>query len=191
MADAILEEPSVAVNVAGVLAATTEVLTVNVVESWPAGTVTLAGTVALDVEDFSAIVAPARGAGPLNFKTPVVVKPPDTSIGLIVNFTRVSAVSATVAFKLWPLEAAVRTTLVFVLTTFPVIGKVAVVPEVINTDAGMETAALPAERVTVMPTAGAGLVKVTVPVVNPPAAIDAAAIVKLFNFGGSMVSVAI
>jgi hypothetical protein len=62
------------------------VFTVNVALAAPAGTVTLAGTVAADILLLeSETVAPPYGAGPLSITVPVDEEPPLTLGGLTVT----------------------------------------------------------------------------------------------------------
>jgi len=69
--------------VTGVDAVTALVLTVNVALLAPAATVTLAGTVAVDVLLLvSVTAAPPVGAGPLSVTVPVEGDPPVTLAGL-------------------------------------------------------------------------------------------------------------
>ncbi len=64
--------------------------TVNVALAAPAGTVTLAGTVAADILLESETVAPPYGAGPLRVTVPVEDEPPLTLVGLSVTEDNVS-----------------------------------------------------------------------------------------------------
>ena len=69
--------------VTGVDVVTALVLTVNVALLAPAATVTLAGTVAVDVLLLvSVTAAPPVGAGPLSVTVPVEGDPPVTLVGL-------------------------------------------------------------------------------------------------------------
>jgi len=80
---AVLLIPSVAVMVAEVLLTTVKVLTPNVVEVLPAGTVTEAGTVAAPVLLLCReTLAPPVGAGPVRVTVPVELAPPETEVGL-------------------------------------------------------------------------------------------------------------
>jgi hypothetical protein len=74
--------PRVAVTVAVATAATGWVVTVNVAEVLPAGTVTLLGTVAADVLLLERVTAaPPIGAAPLSVTVPVEDDPPVTVLG--------------------------------------------------------------------------------------------------------------
>jgi hypothetical protein len=73
--------PSVAVIVAAVLVATAVVFTVNSVVLAPAGTVTLAGTVAEPLLELKLTLIPPVGALPLKVTVPAEAVPPVTVVG--------------------------------------------------------------------------------------------------------------
>ena len=76
--------------VTGVDVVTALVLTMNVALLAPAATVTLAGTVAVDVLLLEReTVAPPAGAGPLSVTVPVEGDPPVTLVGFNVSEERV------------------------------------------------------------------------------------------------------
>src|SRR5579864_2894288 len=80
---AVLATPYVAVMMEEVLAATPSVVTVNVVDVLPAGTVTLAGTVAAAVLLLERVTtAPPVAAAPLSVTVPIELFPPTTVAGL-------------------------------------------------------------------------------------------------------------
>ncbi len=92
MSEAVLVTPAYdAEMVTGVDAVTALVLTVNVALLAPAATVTLAGTVAVDVPLLDRETAtPPLGAGPLSVTVPVeVCPPPVTLVGFSVSEERV------------------------------------------------------------------------------------------------------
>ncbi len=92
MSEAVLVTPAYdAEMVTGVDAVTALVLTVNVALLAPAATVTLAGTVAVDVLLLDRETAtPPLGAGPLSVTVPVeVCPPPVTLVGFSVSEERV------------------------------------------------------------------------------------------------------
>ena len=66
-------------------AVTVLVFTVNVALAAPAGTVTVAGTVAADILLESETVALPYGAGPLSITVPVEGEPPVTLVGFSVT----------------------------------------------------------------------------------------------------------
>jgi hypothetical protein len=83
--DAVRLTPSVAVIVAEVLVATPDVVTVNVVELLPAGTVTEVGTVAAAVLLLCRVTtAPPLGAAAVKVTVPVELFPPTTDVGLML-----------------------------------------------------------------------------------------------------------
>ena len=77
----LLAPPYDAVIVAEVDAVTAVVVTVNVALVEPAGTVTLAGTVAADAVLERLTTAPPLGAAPLSVTVPVEDEPPLTLVG--------------------------------------------------------------------------------------------------------------
>src|SRR3989454_10979359 len=89
-------------------AATALVVTVNGALVAPAGTVTLAGTVAAAVLSLdSETCAPPAGAGPSSVAVPVEVLPPVTVVGLSASEERAAAgVTGRVAVRVTPLETA-------------------------------------------------------------------------------------
>jgi hypothetical protein len=81
----------------GVDVVTAVVFTVNVVLLAPAATVTVAGTVAVDVLPLEReMTAPPVGAGPLSVTVPVEGDPPVTLVGFSVSEERVRAGGSTV-----------------------------------------------------------------------------------------------
>jgi hypothetical protein len=94
---------------------TADVLTVKVALVAPAGTVTLAGTLAALLLLLSRTCAPPAGAGPLSFTVPVDdPKPPTTLVGFSVNEATVGSgtVTVRVAAVLVALPAELVTTTV-------------------------------------------------------------------------------
>jgi hypothetical protein len=84
--------------VTGVDVVTALVLTVNVALLAPAATVTVAGTVAVDVLLLEReTTAPPVGAGPLSVTVPVEGDPPVTLVGFSVSEERVRAGGSTVS----------------------------------------------------------------------------------------------
>ena len=84
----LLTPPAVTVIVDDVAADTALVETVKFTVVAPAGTVTLAATVAAVVLlDFSVTTAPPAGAGPLRVIVPVLEVPPLTDVGFSTNVT--------------------------------------------------------------------------------------------------------
>jgi hypothetical protein len=169
--------PSVAVTVVEVLLATVNVIMVKFADVLPAGTVTEAGTVAAVVLLLCRdTLTPPVGAGPVSVIVPVEGLPPVTLVGLTVTDVRLTAAGVTVkvAVCVDP-NTPVIVTPVFVLTAFVEIVNVALVfPLGTRTFAGVcAAAALLLDSVTVAPPAGAGPLRVTVPVTPvPPTTVD-------------------
>jgi len=72
------------------VAATGVVVIVKVVEDEPAGTVTLAGTVAAELELPRVTTAPPAGASPISKTVPLEDTPPTTLTGLTVSLDAVA-----------------------------------------------------------------------------------------------------
>ena len=90
--------------VAEVDAVTALVVTVNVALVAPAGTVTLAGTVAAVLSLDSVTCAPPAGAGPSSVTVPVELLPPVTVVGLSASEERPAAgFTVRVAVRVTPL----------------------------------------------------------------------------------------
>ena len=160
--------PSVAVIVVEVLLATPNVVMVKVADVLPAGTVTEAGTVAAVVLLLCReTLTPPVGAAPVSVTVPVEALPPVTLVGLTVTDVRLTGAGATVkvAVCVEP-NTPVIVTPVFVLTALVEIVNVALVfPLGTRTFAGVCAAAvLLLDSVTVAPPAGAGPLRVTVPI---------------------------
>ena len=80
-----LDAATVPVMVAAVEAVTGLVVIVNVPVEKPAATVTVDGTVAVELLDVNATVVPPVGAMPLRVTVPVEVEPPRTEVGATVS----------------------------------------------------------------------------------------------------------
>ncbi len=115
--------PVVAVIVGVCAVATASVVTVKVVDVEPAGTVTVAGTVAADVKlDESVTTSPPVGATPLMVTVPVDGVPPVTVVGFRLSALTVGA--STVRWQVldWPPERVpVIVAVTFALTAVVVI----------------------------------------------------------------------
>ena len=193
--DAVLATPlRVAVIVKDDAVVTALVVMVKVADVAPAGTVTVAGTVPMIVdEDARVTTAPPVGAALVNVTVPVTGTPPVTAVTTVVRVDKTAAGGVTVTVAV-PVELLVEAVIVaFVLaTTEPAVTvKVAVrAPAATVTETGtLATAALLDERLTTLPPTGALVESVTVPVVVVVLAIDAAAKVTLVTFGPRMLSV--
>src|SRR2546422_3052426 len=95
--------------VAEVAAAPALVVPVNVALVAPAGTVTLAGTVAAELSLDSATCAPPAGAGPSSVAVPVELLPPVTVVGFTPSEGRRTRIAFTLrrAAIVTPLQEAV------------------------------------------------------------------------------------
>src|SRR6266481_4516662 len=154
--------------VTGVDVVTALVLTVNVALLAPAATVTVAGTVAVDVLLLEReTTAPPVGAGPLSVTVPVEGDPPVTLVGFSVSEERVRAGGSTVseAVLVAPAYDAEIVTGVEVVTALVLTVNVALLaPAATVTLAGTVAAAVLLEREMAAPPLRAGPLSVTVPV---------------------------
>src|SRR6266550_6007268 len=155
--------------VTGVDAATALVLIVKFALLLPAGTVTLEGTLAAPLLLESVTCAPPAGAGPLNVTVPVEdCRPPTTLVGFNVSEETVGrggGVTVSEADVLTPPYVAEMVTGVDAATALVLIVKFALLlPAGTVTLEGTLAAALLLESITCAPPAGAGPLKVTVPV---------------------------
>jgi len=73
------------------------VVAVKFAEVAPAGTVTVAGTVTLGLEDTNVTTAPSGPAGPVRVTLPVDDAPPTTTFGDITTVDGIEGVIASVA----------------------------------------------------------------------------------------------
>ena len=122
-----LAAPVVALLEGVAAAATATVVTVNVVDVEPAGTVTEAGTVAAAALDVSVTTFPPVGAGPLSVTVAVEDVPPVTVVGLRANALTVGAATVSLqVFEAPPLSVPVMVTSVFVVTAVVVAVKVTI-----------------------------------------------------------------
>jgi len=147
------------------------VVTAKIAEVAPAGTVTLAGTKTGEPLVHSWTTVPPEGAGLLRVTVPWADSLVATTVGITdTEATAGSAMTVTVVVTLVPFENAVIVPCVVAATKFVVTGKVAVVdPAGMLTLAGTKAGEPLVQRSTVTPPAGAGTVRVTVPVVESPA----------------------
>ena len=136
-------DPVVAVMVAVVAVVTARVFTVNVTDVAPAGTVTVAGTVAFAELEVSLTTSPPAGAAELRVTVPVELDPPVTAVGLSVSEVAIGAFTVTVVVAVVPAPVAVTITLWFVATGVDVTVKYAEkLPAGMVTVAGTVSAAL-------------------------------------------------
>jgi len=162
-----------------VVTITTDVLTVNVALVAPAGTVTLAGTLATEgllLERET--TTPPLGAGPLNVTVAVEELPPVTLDGLRLSEDRVGrggGVTVSEADRVVPLYDPEMVTEVDEPTALVLTVKLALVaPAAPVTLAGtVATPVLLLDRLTTAPPLGAAALSVTVPVDElPPVTLD-------------------
>jgi len=188
--------PRVAEMVEVVVAGTARLVTVKVAVVAPVATVTKAGTVAAAVLLLDSITRlcvddPAAGA----FSVTVAVEfvtPPTTLVGLRVSEEGCDGLSVSVAVRVTPLRVAVTVTVVVAPTATVVTVKVALVaPAATVTLAGVVADELLSDKVTAAPPAGAGPVKVTVPVEEIPPVRLAGLMDSVVSAGGLMVRVAV
>jgi len=174
VSEAVLVTPAYdAEIVTGVDAVTALVLTVNVALLAPATTVTLAGTVAVDVLLLEReTVAPPAGADPLSVTVPVEGDPPVTLVGFSVSEERVGrACGSTVseAVLVTPAYDAEIVTGVDAVTALVLTVNVALLaPAATVTLADTLAAPLLLESSTCAPPVSAGPLSVTVPVEGDP-----------------------
>ena len=149
----------VAVIVTVVLVATALVVIGKVVLWEPAGTVTVVGTVTEGSLLERLIIAPFVGAGPYRVTLPVTLLPPDTGFGLNVTKSSNGSTRRLVVTEVL-LRVAVIVTIVPAVTALVAIGKVALLdPDGTVTVAATVTHGLPLERLTIVPPAGAEVLK--------------------------------
>jgi hypothetical protein len=156
------------VIVAVVVVPTATVPTANVIVVAPPGTVTLLGTVAAAWSLDRATTAPPAGAALLSVTVPVEGLPPTNVAGLSDTLLSVGALMVKVAVC-GPLKLPVIVAVVVVPTaTVPTVNVAVSAPPGTVTLLGTVAAAWSLDRVTTAPPAGAGLLRVTVPVEGLP-----------------------
>jgi len=158
-----------AIIVAGVELETVVVFTENSAVVIPAAIETLPGTVAFGELEDRVTTTPFAGAAPVRVTVPVEVVPPVTLDGASVTDKIPVGFTVKVAKAKEVPSAQPRVTAVAVVTVVVVTEKVAVVlPAGIFTDAGTVATGLLELNPIVRPPAGAGFVRVTVPVAGRP-----------------------
>lgn len=177
--------------VAPVIAATAEVVTLNVALFAPAATVTLAGEAALDTLEVRLTTAPPDGAGPVRVTVPVDGEPPTTDVGARVSEVSVAAVILSEAFAEELPRVAVRVAEVVVATADVVTVNVAVVvPEATVTVEGRPALIVLDVSEIAIPPVGAALPSVTVPDADVPPSTVVGATVNELTTGEAIFSVA-
>ena len=153
---------------------TTDVEIVNVAEVAPDITVTEVGDVALVVLDNKLTTVPPVGATPFSVTEPVEDCPPITDVGVIERLERLGGITFRVAVLEFAPWVPVMIAFTIAGTAEVEIANVAeLAPAGTTTDPGTTTLVLPDERLTLNPPVGAGLVRVTVPVLELPPITDA------------------
>jgi len=167
-------EPTVAVIVAGVDTETSDVAIEKVVDVAPAGTVTVAGTVALLLFEVRLTRAPPVDAAPVRVTVPVDCVPPWTLLGEAEMLAGTGGMTVRFAVLLPPPDFAVITAVTLDRTGLVVIVNVALVaPDGTVTTNGTTTDASPLLMATSFPPLGAAADSVTVPVeVDPLGTVD-------------------
>jgi len=174
------------------LAATPNVVTVNVAEVALAGTVNPLGTVASEVLlEVKVTARPPVGAAIPKVTVPVELFPPMTGFGLRETPVMVGGFTVRVAVSLFVPKAAVMVAVVIVVTEAVLTVNVAVVaPEGTVTVAGTVAAALFDERLMEYPAAGAEPPRVSEPAEDVPPVTDVGTSVKTVTRGVLTCSVA-
>ena len=152
---------------------TETVVTVNVVLALPAGTVTLAGTVAAELLLDSNPIVPPAGAAPLSVTVPVEGFPPTTEVGFMDRETSDTVTGTGFTVRLAglvtpPYTAEIVTAVEFDTETVVTVNVVLALPAGTVTLAGTVAAELLLDSDTIVPPAGAAPLSVTVPVEGFP-----------------------
>lgn len=184
--------PNLAVIVVAVTVETDVVGMENVAEVAPAATVTLAGRVRLEELEDRLTVDPPVGAGPFSETVPVADVPPTMEVGVTVRLDKdapliVKAALWVTAPKVPEIVAVVVAPTALVVT----VNEADVVPAATVTEAGNVALVLLDDRLTVVPIAGAGPLRITVPIEGAPPTTDVGERVRLVNTGGVTVMVAV
>jgi len=184
--------PVLAVMRAGVEVATAEVVTMNVADVAPDPTVTVAGVTALGLLDDNPTTVPPGCAGPFNVTVPVDDVPPTTDAG--ENARPVNEAGVTVKVIVL---VALPNAAVIVAETEAAVGIVATVKDT-EVDPARTVAlvggladVLLDDRLTRVPSVGAGPVRVTVPVDDVPPTTEVGETVIPDNPGGVTVNTAV
>ena len=181
----------VAVIIGVVTAATITVFTEKVAVVAPPRTVTLPGTVATALSLESPTRAPPAGAGPFSVTVPVEEVLPVTLEGLKVTRTTEGGFTVSVTSKLFT-KVAVTVALAGTVTTLARAENVAEeLPAITVTFAGTEISGSSLATDTETPPAGAGPVRVTVPVWKSPPTTEVDSKESEANTGAFTVSVVV
>jgi hypothetical protein len=164
--------------------ATAVLVTVKVADVAPDAMVTVAGTVAAALSLDRVTTAPPAGAAPSKVTVPVEDDPPVTLAGLSDMLDRAAGLIVRVAVCESP-KSPVIVTETTAPTALVFTAKLAVVaPAATVTLAATVASALSLDRVTTAPSAGAALLRVTVPVEEDPPVTLAGATETLESTGG-------
>ena len=184
--------PSDAEIEAVVVLATGVVVTGNVALVAPLGTVTVAGTTALELPEMRFTMIPPLGAGPLRVNVPVDEVPPMTEVGATERPAGTGGVIVSVALAVTPPSVAEIVAFVVKDTAEVLMLKVAVVcPANTVTCAGGTALRLLEPKTTTIPPLGAGPFNVTVPLEDVPPVMDAGDTDSAEGVGGVMVILAV
>jgi hypothetical protein len=159
-------DPSVAVIAAVKVPLTGVVVTVNGALVFPAGTVTVLGTLAELLSLESDTTAPPEGAGPSRVTVPCDDEPPVTLVGfrLTVVTANAGVMFREVSKELAPMVAVMNTLVLEETDVVVTVNEAAVLPAATVTLAGTVAAELLLESETTFPPEGAAALRVTVPV---------------------------
>jgi hypothetical protein len=163
---------------------TVPALTTNVAEVAPCATVTLVGIVSPAGELDKLTTAPPEGAALLNVTVPVAEPPLVSALGATATLDKAAGggFTVTLAVLVTPRYAAVTVIEVAVDTVPALTAKVAeLAPCATVTLVGIVSPAGELDKLTTTPPEGAALLKVTVPVADPPLAITPGATAMLDN----------
>jgi hypothetical protein len=158
---------------------------VNSALVWPAGIVTECGIDAVAVALLvSVITDPLAPAGPLRVTVPLDAAPPVTVVGLRLNEARASGLTVSVAvLELVPIEAVIVAVVEDDTAVVAIVKFTDVSPADKNMPLDTNTLELLEERLTIVPPAGAGPLRVTVPVDDVPPTTEVGDTEKLSTVG--------
>jgi hypothetical protein len=175
-----------------VVALTEEVVTVNVAEDAPPGTVTEAGALASALLDVRLTVIPICGAAPLMVTKPVEDWPPYTEAGERDRPVNPAGFTVNTAERVpLPRVAPIVTLNGAATVTVPILNVAEVPPAGIDTVAGTVATEELEERAMTIPPEGAGALSVAVPVETAPPITTDGVRMRLTMVGGLTVNTAV
>jgi len=186
--------PWVAEITAVVVADTATVVTVNVAVEAPAGTVTVAGTVALGLPELRLTTVPPAAAFPLSVTVPVEGFPPKTAKGDSARPERIAGLTVSVAdcAAVLPCVAVIVTVVELATGEVETVKVADVAPAAtVTLDGTVPVEVGLADRLTTMPPVGAGPFRVTVPVDGVPPVTTTGDTESVETAGGLIVIVAV